>query len=203
MRLLLVLAAVGVFATAAGFGAGVESIIKQKAKDIRDKNNAAQGVPTAPPKAGPAPQAAQPQTSTYAAPAVPAAVVQAQKRLETDFAGIKAGATVSEELKKSISGSLLALCQTPKPAEASLAPLANSLSAGFAEKPLSNSRRTRLINTITQLLNPRKCSQAQLDEYLADVRFIFQAEGLEKAKATAIADAARAVVSEMQTGGSP
>jgi hypothetical protein len=177
-------------------GQGAQNIIKQRAKDLRDQNNARQGVPPAQPAQRPQP-VVQPQPG--AAPAVAKGPSAQEKRLETDLAAVKAGAA-SEDQKKAISGSLLALAQSPKPSEAAIQRLAGELAAGLSEKPLSPSRRARLAATLGQVLNGRRVSPAQLQEYVADVQFLFQAEGLPKARAVAIGDAARALAKEIQPG---
>jgi hypothetical protein len=171
-----------------GFAAGSEAIIKQKAKDIRDQNNTRQGVPPAPSPA----RSATPQTYTPV-PAAPAGPSAAQKRLETNLAALTAGAAVSEAQKKALADDLAALAQGPKPGEAAVLRLAAELAAGFAEKPLTSTRRGRLVTTLNQVFNSRKVSAAQLDEYLSDIRFLFQAEGLPREKASKISEAARAV----------
>ena len=92
---------------------GSEQIIKQKAKDLRDQNNAQQGV--APPTHSTAPPSAS--APAQAAPAQPLTPQQqAMSRLVKSLTAIRPESKVTPELKSELTSSLVAVAQgTPKP----------------------------------------------------------------------------------------
>ena len=170
------------------FAAGSEAIIKQRAKDLSNQNNARQGV--APPsQPAPAPR-----------PATPAqAVVTPQSRLQADLIAIKADSPVTATQKQQLARDLMALAQGPtKPGFAAVNKLAEDLANALAKKPLSEGSRSRLLQDLNAAFNPGAIQPAQMQEIIADVQAIFESNGLARKEALLIADDLKAVVAEMQ-----
>jgi hypothetical protein len=173
--------------------AGPEQIIKQKAKDIRDQNNAAQGVPPRQPPPASAP-AAQPV-------ARPAATPQqtAQSRLQSDLNAIKSGTKVTDLQKENLARSLVGAVQGPN--KLSLATgdkVAGSLAAALNEKLLTNALRGRLFQNLTALLAGHSMSPAQTTAVIEDVQKSFETAGVSAAAAGALASDLKLMSAELQ-----
>ena len=170
--------------------AGPETIVRERAKELRDQNNVRQGVP--PPT--------QPQTAPGASatprPAQPSAGIG---KLQTDLGSISTTATADQ--KQKLTADILLSAQSAKPSGATAAKLAGELADAMAEKPIPATSRARLGQDLDALFNPGKYPQAKPDGILKDVQAIFQEAGLQRSKAVAVADAVKAVASEIQSGG--
>jgi len=167
--------------------AQADQIIKRRAKELRDQNNARQGV--TPPAAPPA----------QAAPAVvvpPTAQQQALARFQSGLAAITAGSQVTVPQKQALSRDLLGAAQgSTRPLPATVDKLVAELTAAFSEKPLSATSRARFVQEVDAVLNPAKYPQAKMDAIYADIQAIFQANGLAQNKAVGIVDLIKAAAS--------
>src|SRR5262245_31659356 len=88
---------------------GSEQIIKQRAKDLRDQNNARQGFP--PPSARPATPSST--TPTTPSPTTPTTITmtpqqQAMARLQASLAAIRPGVRVTSEMKQQLASDMTA-----------------------------------------------------------------------------------------------
>ena len=134
--------------------AGPEGVLK-RARETRDQNNVRQGVPS------PA-QPSQPgQPGRPAAPAVPTTpntqLQQSLARVRANLAAIQANSTVTAGQKQQLTTNLLACAQgAGKPSPGTVAALADSLTAAFAQKPLSEGSRNRLVSDLAAVLNPSR-----------------------------------------------
>ena len=174
---------------AAGAFAQSDIIIKQHAKDIRDRNNAAQGVT---PPSAPA-QPVRPAAST----ASPTPIQQSLAKVRADLAAIQPGGTVTAEQKHQLAQDLLATAQgASKPAAATVATLADQLSATLAQKPLPEKDRNRLLTDLAAVLNPANIQQSQMQAIFKDVQAIFQSNGVAAEDAAKITDAVKAIAAE-------
>lgn len=172
--------------------AGPETIVRERAKELRDQNNVRQGVapPTQAPGTAPAsPNSPAPQPSP------------ALSRFQIDLGAIKADTTVSADQKQKLAADILSGAQTAKPSSAAASKLAEDLSAAMAQKPLASDKRARLAQELDAILNPAKYPQAKPDGIFADIQAIFQANGLRRAEAVVIADDVKAISAEIQRGG--
>src|SRR5436309_600510 len=114
------------------FAAGSETIIRERAKELRNQNNVRQGV-TPPSQPAQQPAAARPAT---------AATPPGLARLQTDLAAIKLNSPVAPAAKQQIAADLIAMAQgTTKPSAASADKLAGDMAAALAEKPLAAEAR--------------------------------------------------------------
>ena len=168
--------------TISAFGQA-DVMIKQRAKDLSNQNNARQGLPPAYPS----------QSRPTAAPAQPPPQPPSLPQLKADLAAIKAGATVTPELKQKLANDILAGAQGSKPSAASANKLADDLANAFSTKPLAGQKLDSLVQQIDALLNPSKFSQAKPQGIYDAVQTSFVQNGLEQKRATAIVDDLKAL----------
>jgi hypothetical protein len=175
---------------------GSEQIIKQRAKDLRDQNNAAQGV-TAPARS-PAPPSTQPPAQ--AAPAQPLTPQQqAMARLQSSLSAIRPGAQITPELKDQLTRSLIAVSQaTPKPSSQMAMRLSEDLAAALSQKLLSNVTRNRLAQDLGAILNPARIQQSQVADIVKDIQAIFESNGVPAGDAKKAAGSAQAAAEELR-----
>lgn len=191
-----ILAVVVLLMAANALGAGSENIIKQRAKDLRDQNNARQGVP--PPANPVAPANSTAPASSRPVPAQPAN--PALPKLQATFESVKRDSTITDQLKSQACADLLAVAQGRKPSEATTGRLAQEMLSALAEKPLESKRLARVVQNLGVILNAGKSSPAKVDDAVFTMEATFQAEGLARAKAAAIAKTAKLVADETMPG---
>jgi hypothetical protein len=174
--------------------AQADIIIKQRAKEIRDQNNVRQGV-------SPATQPAQPsRPGTPTASSTPTPLLkQNLAKLQSDLAAIQANSTVTAAQKQQLNKDLLACAQgASKPSEGTISPLAESLASAFAQKPLGDVERDRLVSRFAAVLNPANIQPSQMQAIYSDIQAIFQANGMARKDAVKILDQVKAVGAETQ-----
>ncbi|MGO8678075.1 MAG: hypothetical protein ACLQVX_19705 [Limisphaerales bacterium] len=194
----LALAGAVLLAAGSAFGQGSAVIIKQRAKELRDQNNADQGVTAPAPSVQPsAPGAA---ASTETAPPRPLTPHQQDLlRLRGDLTAIKPDAPATQAMKQQLAKDLIAAADGPnKPSQTAANKLAESLSSALSEKLLAATTRQRLFLNINNVLNPQKIGQAQLVDIAGDIQALFEANNLEQKQAAAVAGDAKAIAVEIQ-----
>jgi hypothetical protein len=172
-------------------------IVKKRALEQRDQNNVRQGVtpPSQPSQPSRPSQPAPPSAST--APATP--LQQSLARVRADLAAIKPNSPVTPEQKQQLTRDLLASAQgASKPSQSTIGTLADSLAAAFAQQPLSEADRNRLVSDLAAVLNPAKIQPAQMQAIFADIQAIFQANAMARQNAVKIVDQVKAVAAETQ-----
>jgi hypothetical protein len=165
---------------ASAFSQGADVMIRQRARDIANQNNARQGVPPAQPSSSapnPAPQGPPPSLP----------------QLRTDLAAIKAGATVTPEMKQKLATDILNGAQSTKPSQAAANKLAEDLANAFSTKPLAAANLARLVQQIDALLNPSKFPQAKPEGIYGAVQSAFVENGLDQKQAAAIVNDLKAL----------
>lgn len=166
--------------------AGSMEIIRQRAKDMRNQNNAQQGVP------GYGQPVARPVTPVPAAPSL-----ENMAGVRADLAAIKKGTELTAEQKQKLGQHLAAAVQGgTKPSAASLDKLAADLSAAFVESPLPSASQGRLVQELDAVLNPAKYPQAKLEGILADIQNTFQGNGLAQRQAVLLVEQLKTVAAE-------
>lgn len=183
--------------------AGSEQIIKQRAKDLRDQNNARQGVPAsapATPSTAPAQPAQPQQTSPQATPVYTMTPQQqAMARLQSSLAAIRPGNTLTPEMKKQLARDLSGVATGPsKPSPGTINKLADSLTVALSEKLLSTATRKRLLEDLQATLNPGKMGASQLQDVIVDVTKLFESNGIPKEQAAGIGKDLQAIAAETQ-----
>jgi hypothetical protein len=197
MKTSLILAVVGAFLLAAQTASaqGAAVIIKQRAKELRDQNNAAQGVTAPAPPAQPA--AAAPAGATPAQPPTPKQ--QRMAKLWFDLLALKPDASITLAMKQRLAKDLIAVVEGPaKPSELAANKLAESLSSALSEKLLSDTTRRRLLGDIGAVLNPQATPQSQLGDITDDIQTLFHANNVDRKEAAAVANDAKAIAVEIQ-----
>ncbi len=177
----------------AGLLAGPEHLIKQRAKDVRDQNNASQGVRPAP--ATPATGTTRPAgTTTYSAMPPQSAL----NRLTTDLTNLKTNTPVSQAQVQSFARNLASAAQgARKPTAGTVTKLANDLLPALAANPLSANSRTRLLQNCMALVNGNGTTPAQLSDVILDLQGLLQTAGTPAPTAKLITEDARAVAREV------
>jgi hypothetical protein len=159
---------------AAVFGQGSQQMIKQRAKDISNQNNAQQGVQQ--PQANPAPPKAP------APPPVPPAV----RKLQADFAALKTNSLVASEQKQELIKDLTAdIRGGGKPSQLSLAAFAGDLATALAGRNLSPAQHLSLAQNIYSIFNNANLSETQKQAIFDNVQVILQTGGASRPEATA------------------
>jgi hypothetical protein len=171
-------------ALAGNLFAGPETIIYQRAKELRDQNNVRQGVP-------PPTQSGQQNTA-----ATPAPQPLALTHLQSDLASFKTDSPVTADQKQKLANDLIAAAQGSKPSADTAKKLADELAAALALNPLPSDKRARLLTELDAVLNPAKYPQAKMDGIYTDIQAIFQENGTNRKNAVAIADSVKTAASE-------
>jgi hypothetical protein len=191
-RLLLQTALLTLLAGSAA--AGPDVIIRERAKQLRDQNNARQGVtPPAPAPVTPA------KPGTPAAVPPQATVLTAQQaslvRLQTDLASFKTNVTVTAEQQQRLANDLSAVAQGPnKPSAQATSRLAGNMAIALGQKPLTAAERSRLLQNLNALLNGATMPKDQMQDIVADIQKIFKASP----QAAAIGSDAKTIAAEIQ-----
>ena len=187
----------GVFALAGAAFAGPEVIIKQKAKNVRDQNNANQGVTPSQPSSSSFGQSSAP-TPVPAQPAAPLPP-QAITTLQGDLAEFKSKADVTPELTQRFAKDLAAVAKADrKPSAESLEKLAQNLGLAVAGKSLTPSQRSRLAQNLITVMNASRTPQEQVDNAIADVYAVLQAAKVGREETAAAGNSLKAIASELR-----
>ena len=135
-----------------------EYLVKKKALDIRDNNNAAQGITPAAPAAN----------SAAPAPAAAAGISTAQQqaidKVQADLAEIKAGTTVSADQKKKLLTDISNLSKgSIKPSKTVLGKLADDLGTVLSDKAVTAKDKDQalLAKDINIVVNSENLTTAQ------------------------------------------
>ncbi len=172
--------------------AGPEYLIKQRAKDLRDQNNAQQGVQPA------APAPVQPQKPATQTPATPSPAQQSMARFQASLAEIKAGATLDTVTKQKLARELSGAAQYKKPSQAAVDKLVTAVFNAMSAKPLFASSRAKLVLDIDAILNPAKYPQAKMPAIYEDAQAILKSGGVPVAQAAEVNTALRALGDEVK-----
>jgi hypothetical protein len=199
MRSLCVLAVVVLMATSV-LGAGSENIIKQRAKDLRDQNNARQGVPPPTKPAAPAASAYTPAPAASAKNSSAPVGIPGLPKLQSTLELVKRDSAITDQLRSQVTSDLLTVAQGRKPSEATTGKLAQELLSALAEKPLESKRLARVVQNLGVVLNAGKSTPAKVDDAVFTMEATFQAEGVARAKASSIAKVAKTVADETMPG---
>lgn len=172
---------------------GSEVIIKNRAKDIRDQNNAQQGVaPAAPPAPG-----------APAAPTPPQGISAAQQSLlehvQTDFTAVKAGTTMTADQKNHLVDDLALLGKgSVKPSKQALTKLASDLGTAFAEKTLPAAQMSQLVKDINIVANCGILTTAKSQTFVAEAQTILKNAGVSVPVVQSVGTDLKAIVTEIQ-----
>lgn len=166
--------------------AGPEQLVKERAKQVRDRNKESQGVPS------------QPNTPAPTAPAAPAPAVRPAQgstkpsplaKIRADIAAWQNPKAVNEDSKKEFTKDVLAAVRGSKsPATASVNQFGGKLSAAIAGKSLGGSELSRLADNINLAVNSASLSDERTDEIAAQVQSDLEKSGVDVTAASGVAD---------------
>jgi hypothetical protein len=179
---------------------GQAHIVKQRARELSDQNNARQGItPTAPgTPARPAPAApvAPPQ------PMVASPEVLRQYDINTikgDVAGIQPGATIdagqTEQLTKNLT---TAARGAAKPSAKAVAQLSQDLGPALLQARLTEANQAQLAEDVVSLLNCGGMAAADTQAKITSVQATLQRGGVERKLAVAVANDLKRIAGEIQ-----
>lgn len=174
-----------------GLHAGPETLVKQKAKDLRDQNNAAQGVQPSSPSTPPAaPAVAKPTT-----PAKPTPVA----KIKTDIASWQREKAVSAEAKKTFNQDVLAAVRSSKsPTTSTLDPFTGKLAAAAAGKTIGATQLSRLAENINLAVNSASLPDERTEEIATQVQADLEKSAVPAADAAEVAKSLRALMAELK-----
>lgn len=169
-----------------------DMIIKQRAKDLRDANNAQQGVP--PPAAPGAPQPPPPTLSP--------AEQEAKRNLdkfEADLNTFKPGVEVSADQKQTLQTDLFALAHgSVKPSTNSLSKLADDLCAALSADNTAIHQSSQLARAVNVIVNSSMGSKAQAQPFIQIAQTALKSSGVPDNAALGVCDDLTAILSEVQ-----
>jgi hypothetical protein len=180
----------------AGFTARAQSdlIIKQRAKNLANANNAEQGAPpagppVAPPSAPPAPP--------------PSPAEQEIKRnvdkLEADLTAIKSGVDVSDDQKQTLRDDLDTLARASvKPSKASLSKLTDDISAALSATNTSPRERGQLAQAVNVVVNSSMTTPPQAQSFVVVAETALRSGGVDDTGVQTISDDLKAILAEVQ-----
>lgn len=189
---------------AGDFAARAQSdmIIKQRAKNLRDANNAQQGVPSDTPPPPPAPAA--PPAPPPAAPPPPPSPVEIElkqnlTRLQTDLNAIKPDATNSDEVKLSLERDFSTLAKgSVRPSKASLTKLADDLSAALSASGVTLREEGQLSQAINAIVNSSLITPAQAQTFVVVAQTSLKSSGVSDNNVATITADLKAIIAEIQ-----
>jgi len=183
------------------YGQGAQgAAITQRARDLRDQNNAQQGVP---PKsqpgtgtsgsASPATQAQTPKTPT---PTSPAQIQQQSiNKIKNDIAAFLSEEKVSQDKIQKFATNLTTTARGPrKPSADTISKLATAIGTQLAGKTMGSADQLRLAENLDTVVNGAKLSKLQTEAYVSDVQKILQGAGVKSEDAAAVASEVKATI---------
>jgi hypothetical protein len=190
--LLSALAAITILLAGSAARAQSDMIIKQRAKNLANANNAQQGVPppgTPPPP--PAPAAPPPSPAEQE-------MKQHVDKFEADLAGIQSGVEVSADQKQTLQNDLAALVRgSVRPSEASLAKLTDSLVAALSATNVIVRERGQLAQGINAVVNSSMIGPDQAHSFVVVAETSLRSSGVDDTGVQAVSDNLTAIINEV------
>ncbi len=189
------LAGLMVVLMASGALASNEYLVKKKALDIRDQNNAAQGItPAAPPATSAAPAAS-------ANSGISTAQQQTIDKVQADLAAIKAGSTVSADQKKKLLTDISNLSRgSIKPSKTVLTKLVDDLGTVLSDKAVTAKDKDQalLAKDINIVVNSENLPPAQTMSCVTAVQTALKGCGVGEQQQSTISSDLKAVSKNLQ-----
>lgn len=165
--------------------AGPEAIIKQRAKDLSNQNNARQGIVPAAPGQPAAPAAA---------PQPPPDPVVSKIQADLTALKLKSSAAQVQQLAKDLGAAI----RTGKASDETLAKLAGDLSRALSGATMTAAEIFRLAQEINMALNPATLGDAQKEAVLGDIQTILQGGGAPRNQAAMVGSDLKIVAADAQ-----
>jgi hypothetical protein len=180
------------------FAQGVNELAVQKARKIRDANNAAQGVTPAQPVA---PQPGASSSGTNAPKGIDPAQQANIDKLASDISDIKPGVRVHLDQRQQIQTDALVLAKgTAKPSGQCLTNLVKDLSSALAGSAV-NMKETgppQLARDINVVVNSMNLSPGQIQPVIIAARNLLLTSGVPEDDYKPVVDDMNAIVTELQ-----
>lgn len=179
-------------------------IIKQRAKELNQQNNARQGITPAAPATPAKPNPAAPATGTAATAQPVAATPELMRRidasrLKTDLTSLNAGAVNAAALTEQLAKDLLNSSRgSAKATSSQTSMLARHLNETLGKTKLSSSDQTQFIEDMLTLLNCGGQPDSRVQAALSGVQFSLQKNGADKKAASSVVDDLRSISREIQ-----
>jgi hypothetical protein len=182
------------------FAQGVDVIIKNKARAIRDANNAQQGVVPAQP-AAPAPGSGPGASATNAPRGIDPAQQANIDKLASDISDIKPGVRVPLDQRRQISADALILAKgAAKPSGQSLTNFVRDLSGALAHSgvTLKDTGPAQLARDINIIVNSMNLSAGQVQPVIIAARNTLLTSGVSEDDYQPVVTDLNAIVTELQ-----
>jgi septal ring factor EnvC (AmiA/AmiB activator) len=171
-----------------------DMIIKQRAKNLANANNAEQ---EAPPAGFPAPPPAAPP----APPPSPAEqeIKRNLDKLEADLTAIKSGVDVSDDQKQTLQGDLDTLARgSVKPSKDSLSKLTDDLASALSATNASPRERGQLAQAVNVVVNSSMTTPSQAESFVVVAETALRSGGVDETGVQTISDDLKAILAEVQ-----
>ena len=179
-----------------GFTARAQSdmIIKQRAKNLANANNAEQGAPPASPPV--APPSAPPTPP-------PSPAEQEIKRnvdkLEADLTAIKSGVDTPDDQKQTLLTDLDTLARgSVKPSKDSLSKLTDDISTALSATNISSNERGQLAQAVNVVVNSSMTTPAQAQSFVGVAETSLRSSGVDDTGVQTVSDDLKAILTEVQ-----
>jgi hypothetical protein len=180
------------FWAAANLLAGPETLVKQKAKNVRDQNNASQGVSSAP-------SSTPPPASPTAAKPTPPAKPNPVTKIKNDIAAWQHEKAVSAEARKTFNQDVLGAVRGSKsPTSSTIDRFTGKLATAAAGKTIGAAELSRLAQNINLAVNSAGLPDDRTEEIATQVQADLEKSGVSAADATGVADSLRLLMTELK-----
>jgi hypothetical protein len=180
----------------AGFTVLAQSdmIIKQRAKNLANANNAEQGAPPASPPVAPpsAPPAPPPSPAEQE-------IKRNVDKLKTDLTAIKSGVDVSDDQKQTLRDDLDTLARASvKPSKTALSKLTDDISAALSATNASPRERGQLAQAVNVVVNSSMTTPAQAQSFVVVAETALRSGGVDDTGVQTVSDDLKAILAEVQ-----
>ena len=192
-RLVSALLALSIIQTGSTALAQSDMIIKQRAKNLANANNAEQGaLPASAPSAPPAAPAAPPSPAEQE-------IKRNLDKLETDLAAIKSGVDVSDDQKQTLRDDLNTLARASvKPSKDSLSKLTDDISAALSATNATPRERGQLAQAVNVIVNSSMTTPAQAQSFVVVAETSLRSSGVDDTGVQTVSDDLKAILAEVQ-----
>jgi hypothetical protein len=181
-------------------------IVKQRARELSEQNNARQDItpntPSAP--ARPAAPPAQPAGPPQPMVASPEVLRQYDiNNLKNDVAAMEPGTEVKQEQSDRFTQHLkIAARGAVKPSDKTIAQLSRNLASAFAEARLTEANHAQIAEDLVNVLNCGGVPAADTQKRITSVQAALQRGGVERKLAVAVANDLKLAAAEIEKGSS-
>jgi hypothetical protein len=177
-------------------------IIKQRARELNEQNNARQGITPATPAtpARPATGPAQPAPPPQPMVASPEVLRQYDiTNLKADLAGMEPGTDLKPEQSGQLTQHLkISARGAAKPSDKTIAQLSSNLAAALSKARLTDANHAQIAGDLVSVLNCGGVPAAETQQRITSVQATLQRGGVERKLAVAVANDLKAAAGEIQ-----